>query len=53
LLVVHFAFAFQHNEFIFSGEKGIVDFINQEVPDAKIDPTTTEIFERVKDGILI
>jgi hypothetical protein len=32
---------------------GIVDFINQEVPDAKIDPRTTEIFERVKDGILI
>jgi hypothetical protein len=32
---------------------GIVQFINEVVPDANIDPNGNELFERVKDGLLL
>jgi hypothetical protein len=32
---------------------GLVDFVNNVVPDAKLEPNGTDVFERLKDGIIL
>jgi len=34
-------------------KKGLVDFVNNVVPDAKLDPNGTDVFERLKDGVIL
>jgi hypothetical protein len=33
--------------------EGLVDFVNNVVPDAKLDPNGSDVFERLKDGVIL